>query len=895
MHPTRITLLLYILLCIVSITSGQDAEDSFEASSLQERIRETSRTLNVPELAQVAEQNAIIWIEKIQYSMDNAYDQRGLYYLAIQVSLANASQVEQVFASDDIKLVCGQQPIELRPGKIPVSFASGPLRVAGKLYARQQLTCPEKVTLQSGQGQRIWMLFAGLPARSQLGKLRLIFAANQQREYELNIKRQCSLRLGMDYQRIGPLQAIGLMHIRGELNPINVDDVANQLFRSSIDGTSRFVVTLPKSESVDVDIANWLLTGAGDGRANPLFRRFPSLPEVRYLALTGISEERRTELEFEPQAAGVFDSDLNAVHMALGDICSRVPGAELLNQIQHGHPLARQAILRWNGKYLGTAAWPQLQALMKSENGTDRSSALVAAGHQPSSKEMLSQLFKDDPKSVMQGLLQADNAQSLGLAQAFMRESNLTRNEQLDLIGNHYRPEWNDILLQAVADKDPATRSKALRVLSETGHPQLLEILSHDLEDEDSDVRDEAFRILASRSDAKSFEIAVDAALRRFSSGDLTDAVLDIARKSRDPRFAEPMRNHLQKEHPLRGKLIELLEYVGDSEAMRIAMSQFDELRNTEKIALLGVLIELPMPGRLELAAKAFQSESLAVIDAGSELLETIGNDEAVEVINRSITSMDDETSNETFARHIRALARIANPAASELLKNLRLDIYKKKDATRVRLIRAALKYVETLSPAANSIDSAAYYMRVKQWPEARRHFALANRIDPTQSSGWANMGHISLRESTTDQEQGEAAKAKKKIEQAKGEFSKAMSIDPYDGYAVTGLGIALAQLDQPTEGIQLVTEAAERFPFDNVYEYNTACVYGRAIESLQQDQDRNGTTISKLKSEGLKHLKSSLELGFNDFDLLQDDPDLDPLRDHPEFENLLKESVDSE
>jgi hypothetical protein len=45
---------------------------------------------------------------------------------------------------------------------------------------------------------------------------------------------------------------------------------------------------------------------------------------------------------------------------------------------------------------------------------------------------------------------------------------------------------------------------------------------------------------------------------------------------------------------------------------------------------------------------------------------------------------------------------------------------------------------------------------------------------------------------------------------------------------------------------------------------------------------------LSKRKSDALRSLRAAIELGYADLDWMQQDPDLDPLKEHPAFVALL-------
>ena len=78
----------------------------------------------------------------------------------------------------------------------------------------------------------------------------------------------------------------------------------------------------------------------------------------------------------------------------------------------------------------------------------------------------------------------------------------------------------------------------------------------------------------------------------------------------------------------------------------------------------------------------------------------------------------------------------------------------------------------------------------------------------------------------------------------------------------------------------------------------------GRIADGLKMDrrlvrlQPANATAhynlacslaLSKRKSDALRELRHAVELGYRDFDWMQQDPDLDALKHHPEFQTLLR------
>ena len=78
----------------------------------------------------------------------------------------------------------------------------------------------------------------------------------------------------------------------------------------------------------------------------------------------------------------------------------------------------------------------------------------------------------------------------------------------------------------------------------------------------------------------------------------------------------------------------------------------------------------------------------------------------------------------------------------------------------------------------------------------------------------------------------------------------------------------------------------------------------GRVADGLRMDrklvklQPQNATAhynlacslaLSKRKTDALRELRQAVKLGYTDFDWMQQDPDLEALKQHPEFQSLLQ------
>jgi len=74
-------------------------------------------------------------------------------------------------------------------------------------------------------------------------------------------------------------------------------------------------------------------------------------------------------------------------------------------------------------------------------------------------------------------------------------------------------------------------------------------------------------------------------------------------------------------------------------------------------------------------------------------------------------------------------------------------------------------------------------------------------------------------------------------------------------------------------EGLKMDRKLVKLQPGNATAHYNLAC----------------SLALSKRKLAALRELHAALRLGYRDFDWMQQDPDLDALKQHPEFQAMLE------
>ena len=103
--------------------------------------------------------------------------------------------------------------------------------------------------------------------------------------------------------------------------------------------------------------------------------------------------------------------------------------------------------------------------------------------------------------------------------------------------------------------------------------------------------------------------------------------------------------------------------------------------------------------------------------------------------------------------------------------------------------------------------------------------------------------------------------------------FESVLRRDPSYANVVEILGGLYTRQGRISDGLRMDRKLVKLQPGNATAHYNLAC----------------SLALSKRKSDALRELRQAVELGYRDFDWMQQDPDLEALKHHPEFQSLLK------
>jgi tetratricopeptide (TPR) repeat protein len=105
------------------------------------------------------------------------------------------------------------------------------------------------------------------------------------------------------------------------------------------------------------------------------------------------------------------------------------------------------------------------------------------------------------------------------------------------------------------------------------------------------------------------------------------------------------------------------------------------------------------------------------------------------------------------------------------------------------------------------------------------------------------------------------------------GFFEAVLRRDPSYANVVEILGGLYTRQGRIADGLKMDRKLVKLQPDNATAHYNLAC----------------SLALSKRNTDALRELRQAVQLGYRDFDWMQQDPDLEALKNHPEFQTLLK------
>ncbi len=750
---------------------------------------------------------------------------------------------------------------------------------------------PTTMKIASGSTGQTWILFGGIPRGPQLPKL-LLKIAIADKPIDIDINAWATTKLNLSSRRLGPRGSLALLTINGELSSVSLGALIEELERLAAMKVTRAVIRWSEgAPPIDQQLSYWFLTAVQTlGRSEYNNPQFPSLPNsFSQLRLAEIPQGNRQNIpppnafggmpvnpNAMAQASVIHDNVADAVVAALRSAYEVLPRGELLGDIRSDDELTRSAAISGGGGRLASDDVPLLLQLADDEKPAVQKAAISALRHfgeKPAIDKLLHFARKNtEPLSSMavESLAASRYADAhdalLGMLE---KEGADSRKAIVKVLAQNPRPVWSETIYKYVRDPQSGLGIDGLQALVRVGHPKLLEVLKDSLASRDMATRDIAYQELTNLNDPEAESIAMKFTLAHMETTTPTPVMLAFLNKTKEQAAIPLLLKHLKNGGNDRSGLISTLAQIGDQSVAAAMVEQYASLRPHEQAQVLGVLGQLKSPMFQKLAGPALESNDASVV---STVCQWLQNDASPASTKLLITALEKTNQTNSVLYISNALAQIASPDARKALRKARATT----DPQRQAFIRQAMMNLLQRSPAYQQIMQGKAFEPNDQ-KAAMEFFDQAVKTDPDLPEAYTYRANLLMKQS-------------KHVEAGK-DYEKALSLDDYNGEAITGVGITQAIAGKYEPAIKLVESHRSKFPNDGLFAYNVACVYGRSAEAIAKDDkaaDRD-KKLADYKRLAIDDLRAALKFGFNDLDWMKKDPDLNSLHDMPEFKELAK------
>ena len=772
--------------------------------------------------------------------------------------------------------------VEQEVKEVPANLQYHSFQIGGTTHQLRNLKPPDEMKIPVGGTNAAWIVTTEVAGGNQVPSL-VVRVSPGAHKLEVDVNQYAMGLMGLDVERIGPRQSLGLLTIHGALNTINVGGLVEAVDQLATAKVARAVIRWTDGATpMDGQMLSWLIQSAQmAGRGELQNNQFPSFPaSVRELHLSRLPNSDSGNYSVQPNAPNrIHKTDADAVTAALESAYEVLPIDEVAADIEKGHALTRAAAVAGGGGRLGSERLPLLLSLTGDKDPALQRAAIISLRHfgEPEAVKRLEETALKNAEPSATAAVESLAASRFpaaheALLKILKNEPGASRKRIVNVLAQHPRPIWSETVYEFVKDPNSGLGAEGLKALALVGHPKMIEVFQNSLKDKNAETRNAAFAILAERVDPASEEIAMNYTLEALKDGVPSPPMINLLNRTKDRRAIPLLLAQFDKQPNQRSTLINCLAQIGDQSVGEVFVAKYASLRPFEQTAVLNALSQLRSPSFRKLAGEALRSNDTSLVQTGSTLLQ---NDASPEAVRMLIDGFEKTNNQNTWSYTSNALAMIGTPEARESLLKARAS----EDVQRRSYAMNALRNIWQRSPAYQHVYQGQSQAKAEKWNEAVKHFTQAIEVDAEIPDAWAGRANAYLKLN--------------KNKEAKADYQKAWDLDPYNSNAVTGLGILMVLEGDYEGGIKKAEEARAKFPNDPLFAYNVACLYSQATGAVKKDEkaadrEQKGDEYTK---KALAELKRSIELGFGDFDWMKKDPDFEPIRDLPEFAEIAKPS----
>ena len=873
------------MVLLLSILNRSSAEDDAPESATQLHPRlltPADATLQVSRL-------------NVALELTNAYQPDGVRYLAIQLGFRNAGTDEIGVVSNLSRLLIGndeyprvQSSQELR--YYPVLIRGESEQTVEGLQGENTITVPA-----GGKSVNAWMLFAGLPPARELPPMTLKIETSTG-PLDLELTRIENEGLDLQLERIGPAGRVGIARLSGDLNAINVSRFAELISGYADQGVTRLVVSFSPHSSIGDDLTEeWLVMEHEE--ENERLRFFPVWPglikQAVYAKLPGHGDESGEYLA---------SSEAEAVQKVTRDLMPALDRATLMREVRVGHPLIRRAILFNAGDVIANDDLQLVADFLNSKDPAFADPAIRRAAIQalrsaisPQSAPLLERIVRDgSPQDALLALKSLSESQQAEAQQLAMRlASEPVVQERVGLtaimraVGESHDERWLPLFQTAFIHANPLVREVALEQLLRLGVGQRLDLIKAALADSQDPIRDRAFEALLAERSSEEQPLFEREVMNRVKANRKDDRTLLALREIRDPAALPQILKWIDERPGEDLLLVTTYVEVGGAEQIGGLIERYPRLSPDSQAYVLRMLFAVNHPDARRMIQSGLLSEEETVYRVCKLLMVEWGDEEAVAAL---VDAIEKSIPNHVSRANemVEGLGLIGSRAAKQAL----VAMENSGNWDTQRLAEFGMMILRQRSPVAIWLGAATEKTNSEDFLGAIEILNLAMDIEPDSAQVYNSLGYaqMGLVRGLSGSEKADMIKL------AKANFEKALTFSPNDHNPLTGVAICLANEGLYESAIRMVDTPLlltkillTKNQSQSVFYYNVACVYGVSIDQLLKETDtpERATKLKMYQAKAMKFLYSAVQLGFGNARLLNSDPDLNSLRDLPEFKKL--------
>jgi len=862
-------------------------------------------------IAQDSASQLTVQLQQPRIGMTYTEDGDEVRWFAVQVRVVNHSKTAIAIPIDAWRLQFGAESLKPVRGRAnsPLGdfdeFDFDPL----ELYSESR-NGPAETKPATEKQEEVLLAFTGLPLGGRLPAIKLTLQQPGTELQSIDINTEFNRRLTIKRETLGPQSAIAVVRVEGELDPVNIQLLADSLSDSVAAGQSRLIVCLAGlKQTPDTSVVRWLRQmtseagfGAdfvGDEALAPVP---PGLTDFHVAVSDLLDEATPDSVEFrdvnrfgERNAHATLG---HAIDAAVRSLCETLPRATLLGEIRRGHPKTQAAVLKYSAERLLVDDLPLVISLIHNNEGRHSRALQLAAIDvlsdfgEPTAIDTLESLVRSSSKATED--VAAAAAASLATSRfsaAHQRLIALSRVEDAAIHGlvlramaEHPRPIWaGQLRTLALTGEQPKQRTAALTGLVAIGHPHLIDTLARCLEDDNVEVSAATLQLISKLSDPEAERLAQNWVLKRLMEAPPTPAMLHFLLRTRSQGCVPLLRKYLDSDSPVRSQIVAVLVTVGDVELIEELAEQIEKWDPANRELILRALYASRNPLFWTISQSALADSQSPLILSVISLLTETGTPKSVELLGEMLGRDDFEQHATTICY---ALAQIATSDARRQLQTVWRN---SKSSEWKAAARGALEIVYQKSPAIQIVqDGLSQFLPAKNL--ALEHFELAVEVDPELPIARGQRANAILKLDDASEEQ---------LRKAESDCRFMIEWEPDDSQHPTGLALALIRMGRLEEGVEAAERIRNLFAEDSLYLYNAACVAGRAIEQLRETIPDNESAeaasarqerIERYRVQALDDLRDSIKFGLDDFNIewMKKDPDLKSIRESSDFEKLF-------